>query len=113
MDAQASAHERAAASRPAAEGEPAEAAGVAGRRMAAAMGTLDILSIALGERLGYYRLLAGREPLTPPGLPAASRTAPLGYLRALAEDWLAALPGVQQRLRAARPSAWPISAGPA
>ncbi len=37
--------------------------------MNAAMGTLDILVIALGERLGYYRLLAGREPLTPPGWP--------------------------------------------
>ena len=81
--------------------------------MAAAMGTLDILSIAPGERLGYYRLLAGREPLTSPGLAAASRTAPPGYLRLLAEDWLAALPEVQQRLRAARPPAWPISAGPA
>lgn len=83
MDAQASAHEPAAASRPAPEGEPAEAAGVADRLMAAAMGTLDILSIALGERLGYYRLLAEREPLTPPGLAAASRTAPR-YTR----EWL-------------------------
>jgi SAM-dependent methyltransferase len=83
MDAQAPAHEPAAASRPAPEGDPAAAAGVAGRLMAAAMGTLDILSIALGERLGYYQLLAGREPLTPPGLAAASRTAPR-----YAREWL-------------------------
>jgi len=56
---------------------------VAGRLMAAALGTLDLLVIALGEQLGYYRLLAEREPLTPPGLAAASRTAPR-----YAREWL-------------------------
>ena len=48
-----------------------------------AIGTLDILVIALGERLGYYRLLAGRELLTPPGLATASGTAPR-----YAREWL-------------------------
>jgi hypothetical protein len=56
---------------------------VVGRLMAAALGTLDLLVIALGEHLGYYRLLAEREPLTPPGLAAASRTAPR-----YAREWL-------------------------
>jgi 2-polyprenyl-3-methyl-5-hydroxy-6-metoxy-1,4-benzoquinol methylase len=83
VDAQAAAHEQAAASRPAPEGESAEAARVAERLMAAAVGTLDILVIALGDRLGYYRLLAGREPLTAPSLAAASRTAPR-----YAREWL-------------------------
>lgn len=112
MDAQAASHEQAAASQPAPEGAQAEAACVADRLVAAATGTLDLLVIALGERLGYYRLLARREPLTPPGLAAASRTAPRyardlnrpGYLRLLAEDWLTALPEVQQRLRTAPPA---------
>jgi 2-polyprenyl-3-methyl-5-hydroxy-6-metoxy-1,4-benzoquinol methylase len=83
VDAQAAVHEQAAASRPAPEGESAEAARVAERLMAAAVGTLDILVIALGDRLGYYRLLAGREPLTAPSLAAASRTAPR-----YAREWL-------------------------
>jgi hypothetical protein len=83
VDAQAAVHEQAAASRPAPEGESAEAARVAERLMAAAVGTLDILVITLGDRLGYYRLLAGREPLTAPSLAAASRTAPR-----YAREWL-------------------------
>lgn len=56
---------------------------VASRLMAAALGTVDLLVIALGDRLGYYRLLAEREPLTAPGLAAASRTAPR-----YAREWL-------------------------
>lgn len=56
---------------------------VASRLMAAALGTLDLLVIALGERLGYYRLLAERAPLTAPSLAAVSRTAPR-----YAREWL-------------------------
>ena len=56
---------------------------VASRLMAAALGTVDLLVIALGDRLGYYRLLAEREPLTAPGLAAASHTAPR-----YAREWL-------------------------
>ena len=56
---------------------------VAGRLMAAALGTLDIMAIALGERLGYYRLLAASGPLTGPALAAASGTAPR-----YAREWL-------------------------
>ena len=41
------------------------------------------LAIALGERLGYYQVLAEHEPLTPPGLAAASHTAPR-----YAREWL-------------------------
>jgi hypothetical protein len=62
---------------------PAGAAAVAERVLSAAVGTLDILVIALGVRLGYYQLLAQRQPLTPPGLAAASGTA-LRYAR----EWL-------------------------
>jgi hypothetical protein len=83
MDGQAGVCEQAAAGLPAPEGELAEAGCVAGRLMAAAMGTLDILAVALGERLGYYRLLAQSGPLTPAGLAAASRTAPR-----YAREWL-------------------------
>ena len=81
MAAQAIAHEQDAASRPAPEAEAAMS--VASRLMDAATGTLDLMVIALGERLGYYRLLAAREPLTPPGLAAASGTAPR-----YAREWL-------------------------
>jgi len=62
---------------------PAEAAAVADRLLSAALGALDILAIALGDRLGYYRLLAHREALTPPALAAASGTAPR-----YAREWL-------------------------
>jgi len=65
------------------DAQPAEAGCVADRLMAAAIGTLDILAVALGERLGYYRLLAHSGPLTPPGLAAASGTAPR-----YAREWL-------------------------
>ena len=74
MAAQAIAHGQDAASRPAPEAEAAMS--VASRLMDAATGTLDLMVIALGEQLGYYHLLAAREPLTPPGLAAASGTAP-------------------------------------
>ena len=83
MDAQGADGGQAAAGWPAAEGGLAEAGCVTDRLMAAAVGTLDILAVALGERLGYYRLLARSGPLTPPGLAAASRTA-LRYAR----EWL-------------------------
>jgi SAM-dependent methyltransferase len=58
-------------------------AAVADRVLSAAVGTLDILAIALGARLGYYRILAERAPLTPPALAAASGTAPR-----YAREWL-------------------------
>ena len=81
MAAQAIAHGQDAASRPAPEAEAAMS--VASRLMDAATGTLDLMVIALGEQLGYYHLLAAREPLTPPGLAAASGTAPR-----YAREWL-------------------------
>jgi hypothetical protein len=69
MDALAAAPERSSA------GGPASADLAAGRLMAAAVGTVDILVIAPGERLGYYRLLAAGVQLTAPALAAASGTA--------------------------------------
>jgi hypothetical protein len=81
MNAQTIVLEQATVSPPAPDAEAAMA--VASRLMTAATGTFDLLAIALGERLGYYRLLAGREPLTPPALAAASRTAPR-----YAREWL-------------------------
>lgn len=83
MSAQTVEYATAVPGRLAAVGEPAEAAAVAGRLLSAAIGALDIFAIALGERLGYYRLLAHREALTPPGLAAASGTAPR-----YAREWL-------------------------
>jgi len=70
-------------SRPAPGGTPAEAGSIADRVLAAAIGTLDILAIALGERLGYYRVLAQRGPLTAPALATASGTA-----SRYAREWL-------------------------
>ena len=81
MNAQATAREQATARLPAPIAEAAMP--VASRLMAAALGTVDLLVIALGDRLGYYRLLTEREPLTAPGLAAASRTAPR-----YAREWL-------------------------
>ncbi len=52
MGAQAIEYSRAAPSPLAPVGEPADAAAVAGRVMSAALGALDILAIALGDRLG-------------------------------------------------------------
>ena len=63
--------------------EQDEAAAVADRLLSAAVGALDVLAIALGDRLGYYRLLAHREALTAPVLAAASGTAPR-----YAREWL-------------------------
>jgi SAM-dependent methyltransferase len=83
VDKQAVAVDQVAAGQPTPEGGLSEAGCVADRLMAAAIGTLDILAVALGERLGYYRLLAHSGPLTPPGLAAASRTAPR-----YAREWL-------------------------
>jgi SAM-dependent methyltransferase len=84
MSAQAAEYVRAAPRRALAPAdEPAEAAAVADRLLSAALGALDILAIALGDRLGYYRLLAHREALTPPALAAASGTAPR-----YAREWL-------------------------
>ena len=89
MDARAPAHDKAAAHQRTAAGRPAMADGpvaadlVAGRLMAAAAATFDILAVALGERLGYYRLLAAGGPLTAPGLAAASGTA-----SRYAREWL-------------------------
>lgn len=64
-------------------GAPAEAVSIADSVLSAAIGTLDILVIALGERLGYYRLLAQRGALTPPALATASGTA-----SRYAREWL-------------------------
>ena len=50
MGAQATEYSRAAPSPLAPVGEPADAAAVAGRVMSAALGALDILAIALGDR---------------------------------------------------------------
>jgi SAM-dependent methyltransferase len=83
MGAQAIEYVGAAPSPLAAVDEPGEAAAVADRLLSAALGALDILAIALGDRLGYYRLLAHREALTPPALSAASGTAPR-----YAREWL-------------------------
>jgi hypothetical protein len=83
MGAQAIEYVGAAPSSLAAVDQRADAAAVAGRVMSAALGALDILAIALGDRLGYYRLLAHREALTPPALAAASGTAPR-----YAREWL-------------------------
>ncbi len=72
-----------APSRPAPGGERAAAAAIADRVLSAATGTLDILVIALGDRLGYYRLLAQRGPLTAAALATASGTA-----SRYAREWL-------------------------
>jgi 2-polyprenyl-3-methyl-5-hydroxy-6-metoxy-1,4-benzoquinol methylase len=83
MDVQAAAHGQKVPGQRVPPGGSAEAAAVADRVLAAAIGTLDILVIALGMRLGFYRLLAQRGPLTPPSLAAASGTAPR-----YAREWL-------------------------
>jgi 2-polyprenyl-3-methyl-5-hydroxy-6-metoxy-1,4-benzoquinol methylase len=44
------------------------------RLFGATMGALDVLAVYLGDRLGYYRALAGRGPLTPGELAAATET---------------------------------------
>ena len=76
MGAQAIEHVGAAPSLLAAVAEPAEPAAVAGRLLSAALGALDILAIALGDRLGYYRLLAHREALM-----ALLSSAPMAAIR--------------------------------
>lgn len=50
---------------------------VTDRVIGSALGAIDLLAIALGDRLGYYRLLAGRE-LSAPALapPAPSSDTP-------------------------------------
>jgi SAM-dependent methyltransferase len=83
MSTQVAADVRAVPGRPTPAGEPADAAAVADRLLSAALGALDVLAIALGERLGYYQVLAQHEPLTPAGLAAASHTAPR-----YAREWL-------------------------
>jgi len=84
MSAQAAEYLRAAPSQPDPAGEPGEGAtAVAGRLLSAAIGALDMLAVAIGDRMGYYRLLAEGEALTPPALAGASRTAPR-----YAREWL-------------------------
>jgi len=84
MSAQAAEYQRAAPSQPDPAGEPGEGAtAVAGRLLSAAIGALDMLAVAIGDRMGYYRLLAEGEALTPPALAAASHTAPR-----YAREWL-------------------------
>ena len=83
MSAQAAEYLRPVPSQPALAGEPAEADAVAERLLSAAIGTLDLLAIALGDRLGYYPLLAHGGAMTPPELAVASGTAPR-----YAREWL-------------------------
>lgn len=63
--------------------EEPDAEAVAGRVFAAALGMMDILSIYLGDRLGWYRSLAAEGPTTPPEL--AART---GTSERYAREWL-------------------------
>ena len=55
----------------------------AGRLFEAALGAVDLLTVYLGDRLGYYRALAESGPLTPAGL--ATRT---GTDERYAREWL-------------------------
>jgi hypothetical protein len=55
---------------------------VGGRLFEAALGTLDLAALHVGERLGLYAALTG-GPLTPPELAAATGTAPR-----YAREWL-------------------------
>jgi 2-polyprenyl-3-methyl-5-hydroxy-6-metoxy-1,4-benzoquinol methylase len=61
---------------------------VAGRVLSAATATVDLLAIALGDRLGYYRLLAERETLTPAGLTPAELAMASSTARRYAREWL-------------------------
>jgi SAM-dependent methyltransferase len=56
---------------------------LAARLTDAAAATLDMLTIALGDRLGYYRLLADHDALTAPELAEHSETHPR-----YAREWL-------------------------
>jgi SAM-dependent methyltransferase len=58
-----------------AELSPDEVAGaLAARLFEAGLGAFELLTVALGERLGLYRALADRGPITPAELAAAART---------------------------------------
>jgi len=63
--------------------EAEDATAFAERVFAATLGTLELLSIYLGDRLGWYRTLAELGPLTPPEL--AERT---GTRERYAREWL-------------------------
>lgn len=53
---------------------PATADAVAERVLAATLGAFDVLTIYLGDRLGWYRALAGSGPLSPEELAERTRT---------------------------------------
>src|SRR5215211_5819157 len=54
--------------------EPDAVTAFADRVFASALGSLELLSIYLGDRLGWYRALAAGEPLDPPTLAARTGT---------------------------------------
>ncbi|MFI2365209.1 class I SAM-dependent methyltransferase [Promicromonospora sp. NPDC019610] len=68
---------------PATDPASAEAAAVAERLFGAVLGTVDLLSVFLGDRLGWYRSLADDGPATAPQL--AERT---GTDARYAREWL-------------------------
>ncbi|WP_231554498.1 hypothetical protein [Arthrobacter sp. L77] len=63
--------------------EDPDAEAIAERVLAAALGMMDVLSIHLGDRLGWYRSLAAEGPATPSEL--AART---GTSERYAREWL-------------------------
>ncbi|WP_448002240.1 class I SAM-dependent methyltransferase [Agromyces bauzanensis] len=65
------------------EPEPADTTAFAERVFTSALGAFETMSIHLGDRLGWYRALAERGPLDPPGLAAAT-----GTHERYAREWL-------------------------
>ena len=65
-----------------------DADAVADRIFSAATATVDLLAIALGDRLGYYRLLAERETLNPAGLTPAELATASSTAGRYAREWL-------------------------
>jgi len=56
------------------EVEAAQRDALAERLFGAALGAYELLTVHLGDRLGFYRALAERDDATPPELAAATRT---------------------------------------
>lgn len=88
---------------PAAEPSPSDA--LAQRVLDAALGTVDILSIYLGDRLGWYRSLAVDGPATADGLAARTGTHPRYTLEWLEQQ---AVTGLLE-VRGADPATFAIS----
>ena len=63
--------------------DPAEVTAFADRVLAAALGAFELLSIHVGDRLGWYRVLAERGPLDPGALADAT-----GTHERYAREWL-------------------------